>query len=227
MFKFCTGCETEKPLSAFGKKRGAKDGYQNWCKDCHRNYQEAHKEEIRQHTRNYEETHKEERREEARQYRETHKEEAKEYRERHKEKAREYMRQYQETHKEEMRRNAARYQKAHKEKVREYLKRYQRNNPDVYRAAYHRRRAKKLNSGGSHTTQEIKDLFVLQDGFCYWCGCKIQNPNDKSSEGEKPHLDHVIPLDRGGSNSIENLVWSCWYCNLSKGNKLPNEWLNS
>jgi hypothetical protein len=32
--KFCNKCEQAKELSAFGKRTNAKDGLQNWCREC-------------------------------------------------------------------------------------------------------------------------------------------------------------------------------------------------
>jgi hypothetical protein len=37
-------------------------------------------------------------------------------------------------------------------------------------------------------------------------------------------VDHVIPIARGGSCDIENLQPLCQLCNISKGQKLPEEW---
>ena len=37
--------------------------------------------------------------------------------------------------------------------------------------------------------------------------------------------DHVIPLSRGGAHSEDNLVPCCLLCNVSKGNRTPEEWL--
>ncbi len=33
-------------------------------------------------------------------------------------------------------------------------------------------------------------------------------------------VDHVIPLDRGGSNSLDNLALACFHCNRRKSNKI-------
>jgi len=33
------------------------------------------------------------------------------------------------------------------------------------------------------------------------------------------HLDHIIPISKGGQNTVENLVLCCRHCNLSKGAK--------
>lgn len=37
--------------------------------------------------------------------------------------------------------------------------------------------------------------------------------------GEIPHLDHIYPVHMGGLSSLENLVWCCAHCNVSKGGK--------
>jgi hypothetical protein len=33
-------------------------------------------------------------------------------------------------------------------------------------------------------------------------------------------VDHVIPLDRGGSNSLDNLALACFHCNRRKSNQI-------
>lgn len=40
---------------------------------------------------------------------------------------------------------------------------------------------------------------------------------------ENPTIDHLKPLSRGGGNTIDNLVISCYNCNQKKGNKLVEE----
>jgi 5-methylcytosine-specific restriction endonuclease McrA len=36
-------------------------------------------------------------------------------------------------------------------------------------------------------------------------------------------IDHIIPLKKGGSNSIDNYVTACWDCNLKYGEKTFDE----
>jgi len=49
-----------------------------------------------------------------------------------------------------------------------------------------------------------------RDGFrCYYCG-------RSSKDGANLHIDHVIPLARGGMNDIGNLITACEQCNLGK-----------
>jgi 5-methylcytosine-specific restriction endonuclease McrA len=40
---------------------------------------------------------------------------------------------------------------------------------------------------------------------------------------EELNLDHVIPRDRGGKTTWENIVCSCIKCNSRKANRLPHE----
>lgn len=83
-------------------------------------------------------------------------------------------------------------------------------------AANRRRRARKSGARGSHTGADILRQYETQRGRCYYCGVELASV--------KPHVDHVIPLDQGGSDSPENLVIACRFCNLSKHNRTPEQW---
>lgn len=62
------------------------------------------------------------------------------------------------------------------------------------------------------TWNRLRNLVRNRDkAICYHC-------KKVASDG---HCDHLIPLSKGGTDAIENLVWSCENCNLSKGNKIP------
>jgi 5-methylcytosine-specific restriction endonuclease McrA len=50
---------------------------------------------------------------------------------------------------------------------------------------------------------------------CYLCGDMIPN-------GER-HVDHIVPLSRGGGHVASNLAIACAECNLRKAAKLPEE----
>lgn len=80
------------------------------------------------------------------------------------------------------------------------------------------RLSRKRNAEGTHTAADIAAQYKRQKGRCYYaaCGhCKL---------GNKYHVDHVVPLSRGGRNAPDNLVITCVFCNESKGAKLPHEW---
>jgi len=80
------------------------------------------------------------------------------------------------------------------------------------------RRARVKQAKGSVTKEEIKGL-IDNNQNCYWCKCMVNNSNR--------HLDHYIPLGKGGDNTIDNMVISCVSCNLSKGALMPGEWVNT
>lgn len=54
-------------------------------------------------------------------------------------------------------------------------------------------------------------------GNCWYCGMPLNPFYDLC-------IDHVLPLSRGGSNEIENLVPACNICNLEKGARTIEEW---
>lgn len=55
-----------------------------------------------------------------------------------------------------------------------------------------------------------------RDGYrCQYCGNHF--------EAGHLNMDHVIPRDRGGRTSWENIVTSCISCNSRKANRLPHQ----
>lgn len=83
------------------------------------------------------------------------------------------------------------------------------------RATYERRRAKLLGAEGTYAASDIDLQYRSQKGKCWHCGQELNG---------KFHVDHLIPLDKDGSNWPNNLVCSCAFCNRSKGAKLTQEW---
>jgi len=81
------------------------------------------------------------------------------------------------------------------------------------KAAWRRRRARKLGAEGSHTTAEVEQLWQLQAHCCAYCG-----------SFEAPSLDHKQPLSRGGSDDLSNLQWLCRSCNSRKKDKTDEEY---
>ena len=49
--------------------------------------------------------------------------------------------------------------------------------------------------------------------------CKRAGTNELDPDGKTWHMDHVVALANGGDDSVDNLVKSCQFCNLSKGTK--------
>lgn len=137
------------------------------------------------------------------------------------------------------------YYQLNKEVLKEYSKEYVKNNPDVvkaarenwlsdnpdyyinyrkdnleaYRVYNNQRRARRALAGGSFKQSDIDNLMLVQGAACCVCG--------KSFEDVGYHIDHIIPIFRGGNSYPENIQLLCPGCNLSKGVKLMSEWLDS
>ena len=59
------------------------------------------------------------------------------------------------------------------------------------------------------------NIFERDKNTCQYCG-KVFDRRDLN-------LDHVIPRDKGGATTWENIVCSCIPCNTRKGNRLPHQ----
>jgi len=113
-------------------------------------------------------------------------------------------------------REAARqYRLEHKDRRRSYMQAYHSSHREDSRARAHRRRAHLLAAPGDHIAADVAAQYLRQHGRCYWCGQKV---------AQAYHVDHIVPLVRGGGNGPENLVIACPHCNASKHDKLPHEW---
>lgn len=68
---------------------------------------------------------------------------------------------------------------------------------------------------------EYKAAIKRRNRRCYWCGKEL------AKNGRNCTLDHIFPRSRGGQNTIDNLVLACGSCNMSKGSKSTEEWLQA
>jgi len=102
----------------------------------------------------------------------------------------------------------------------EEMQKWRLENPDKARALRHNYKARKMGNGGTYTGKELTELFEKQEGKCFYCGDLIYSSFDKEL-----HVDHMVPLIKGGPNDITNIALACSKCNLSKHDKTAEEFL--
>lgn len=79
------------------------------------------------------------------------------------------------------------------------------NRPAVRRAMHQRRRARLLGAGPHFTAAEWIALVEAHGNRCAYDGAPAPL-----------HADHRLPLERGGTNEIANILPACVRCNLRK-----------
>lgn len=113
------------------------------------------------------------------------------------------------------------------ERFRETKRRWFADHPEEARAI--RRKAKVRRSARlgaqlglwHHLEAQIEALlFRSQAGLCYYC----KDPLDWNSR-KTFHLEHMIPLSRGGSHGFDNWCISCAPCNFKKHAKTAEEFM--
>lgn len=84
---------------------------------------------------------------------------------------------------------------------------WQAANPEAVRVIHQNRRARKKASIGRLSKDLAKKLLALQKGMCPCC---------KRPLGDDYHMDHIMPLALGGSNTDENIQLLRKQCNSQK-----------
>lgn len=110
------------------------------------------------------------------------------------------------------------YRELNKDRLKECRREYCKNNREKVNAMSANRRARKLGAGTSYTENDIKSMLNLQKNKCAICSVSVAGGY---------HIDHVIPLSKGGCNDKSNLQILCAPCNMSKGAKDPIEFMQS
>jgi len=107
-----------------------------------------------------------------------------------------------------------RYYLTHKDQVREKDRRSREANPARVIANLARRRALRAAAEGDFTADEFRVLCSEYGDRCAYC------------QEESPlTADHAVPLSRGGSNWISNILPACKSCNSRKRTRTPEEFL--
>jgi len=229
----CTKCGRTFPATEefWYRKKGRLDGFSSSCRECTRakvyRYREENPDKWADTRKRYYETHKltinEQRQHDRCENPELFREKDHKYYARHAERLALEKRKIRAADPE----HARAVDKAHYAKTRDRhaaLRRETRKrSPERVRAREsantHHRRAQARASGGRFTADDLATIRKGQTDKrgrvrCWYCGKPMLNW----------HIDHRIPLSRGGSNAPGNLCLACPECNLRKHNKLPTEY---
>lgn len=114
------------------------------------------------------------------------------------------------------------YTEQNKTKIQELQREWRKKNPNYpaewreknrsfHNSKESKRRTIKAKNGVFKITKS--ELDKLYSSPCVNCGST-----------EKIHMDHIIPISRGGQHSIGNLQPLCASCNIRKSNKFMIEW---
>jgi 5-methylcytosine-specific restriction endonuclease McrA len=214
--KYCGECGVDKPVAAFNK-RTLKSGtvtLQTKCRDCQKAYVAANREHLKANCRAYWAKNKAAQNQNQREYYQNNKKAAdarsKAWADANPERVTANWRAaYHRRGERELENQRAKYQRI-KEKLKPTRKAWAKANPDKIRTYEQNRRAVEMGAEGSFTPQEWQDRLIEFNYHCAYCLQKIEGA---------PHREHMMPLSRGGSNFIENIVPSCATCNRKKHDK--------
>lgn len=151
---------------------------------------------------------------------------------------------YRAQHRDQMRANDRAYREKHREELARHKREQTAANPDRPggpKDYYWRNREKVLRYQKEHkadrsareaarragqTQADIAEASTIKAFYahvksaqrlqCYWCKRLVAKADR--------HVDHIVPLSRGGPHVVANLCCSCAECNTRKHNKMPNEW---
>ena len=73
---------------------------------------------------------------------------------------------------------------------------------------------RRKHAEGFYTDEDVRCLYELQNGECYFCGDKLGMIGHLGSF----HIDHLVPVSKGGTNWPGNLALVCEFCNKRKYN---------
>jgi 5-methylcytosine-specific restriction endonuclease McrA len=103
-----------------------------------------------------------------------------------------------------------RYRENNPEATKLSQQKWEKANPEKVAQKVTRRRALKKSAKTFYVSE--KELKKLYNSKCFFCSNKADT------------IDHVIPLSRGGTHGIGNLLPACRSCNSSKSSRLIMEW---
>lgn len=122
---------------------------------------------------------------------------------------------------EKIRAYKARWHMENAELVRQRARDWAASNPERQKAnlarSFARRRALERSVPGTFDAESMRQMYEDQDGLCAYCEVPLHG---------RFHVEHMVPLSRGGSNYWHNVALACPECNATKGNKTVKEFFD-
>jgi 5-methylcytosine-specific restriction endonuclease McrA len=137
---------------------------------------------------------------------------------------------YYRENKEKVRAGIKRWESQNRDKVLQYQRQWHANNKDKSRAnslrmAHKRNAIKRKSKSEPYTEKQVINLYGIN---CYLCKKEIDfiAPRTPRLEGWHfgLHIDHVVPISRGGEDVISNVRPVHAICNLKKASKVDEEY---
>ena len=76
------------------------------------------------------------------------------------------------------------------------------------------KKARRLGTPGKVSAEDLA-LIIMSNPNCHYCGIGLEQGHGT--------FDHVVPFDRKGTNTPDNIVRCCLTCNREKYTKSPEE----
>jgi len=187
MHKVCSKCKIKKSYAEFSINRSSRDGFQYICKKCSKII----------NANWYKNNPEKAKAKDANWYKNNP------------EKVKAKNAKWRKNNLEKARANSSDWRRDNPEKVKINNYNWHKNNPEKCKLHGVKRRARKLGSTNGYMPEWTERvLFGMQEGKCLYCRI------DLNLSGI--HLEHMVPLSRGGNHNIMNLCLSCPLCNLRK-----------
>ena len=111
---------------------------------------------------------------------------------------------------------SAAWRAANPGKVKSLSSRYYAENKEAHTLRNNIRRAREIGNGGALSKGLAERLYGIQRGRCTCCGKPL---------GKDYHLDHIMPLALGGTNTDDNMQLLRATCNRQKSAKHPVDFM--
>jgi len=209
--KKCPKCGEIKLIDQFYKSSSRASGFTSHCKECsnaqHAKYVAENAEKMREYGKDrYYKNH------------ETILANRRESNKRNKESIRRKAKEYYQNNKELVAQRAKEYHQQNKEQRNAQCRERYQSNPTEYKLrATERKALKRTTSDGTITQDALDQMLHKQNYVCGYCKADLRVVIK--------HLDHIVPISKEGTHSLNNVQWICADCNLSKKDLLEEEWL--